>query len=50
VQAMRNSPLSLEPSSNWELKEVMLEMTLTDGGRRRNVNFNTLRLTKKGNP
>ena len=50
VQSMRNAPLSLAPSSNWELKEVTLEMTLTDGGRRRNVDFNTLRLTKKGNP
>ena len=50
VQAMGNSPLSLEPSSKWELKEVTLEMTLTDGGRRRNVDFRTLRLTKKGNP
>jgi prepilin-type N-terminal cleavage/methylation domain-containing protein len=50
VQSMRNSPFSLEPSSNWELKEVTLEMTLTDGGRRRNVDFKTLRLTKKGNP
>ena len=46
VQTMRDSPLS----SDWELKEVTLEMTITQDGHRRNVDFKTLRLTKKGNP
>lgn len=50
VQAMRDSPLSLNLSSDWELKEVTLEMTVTQDGLRRNVDFKTLRLTKKGNP
>ena len=50
VQSMRSSPLSLEPAGNWELKEVTLEMTISDGGRRRTMDFKTLRLTKKGNP
>jgi prepilin-type N-terminal cleavage/methylation domain-containing protein len=50
VQTMRDSPLSLNLSSNWELKEVTLEMTITQDGHRRNFDFKTLRLTKKGNP
>lgn len=50
VQTMRDSPSSLNLSSDWELKEVTLEMTVTQDGHRRNVDFKTLRLTKKGNP
>ena len=50
VQSMPRAPLSPEPVGNWELKEVTLEMTITDGARRRNMDFKTLRLTKKGNP
>jgi prepilin-type N-terminal cleavage/methylation domain-containing protein len=50
VQTMRDSPSSLNLSSDWELKEVTLEMTITQDGHRRNVDFKTLRLTKKGNP
>ena len=47
VQAVRDSSPSLNLSSNWELKEVAVEMTVTEGERERRVDFNTLRLTKK---
>jgi hypothetical protein len=50
VQPLRDAPLSLDSSGNWELKEVTLEMTIDDGGSRRHVDFRTLRLSKKGNP
>jgi prepilin-type N-terminal cleavage/methylation domain-containing protein len=50
VETLRDSPLSLNLSNDWELKEVTLEMTVTQDGRRRNVDLKTLRLTKKGNP
>jgi general secretion pathway protein I len=49
VQTWRDTSPSLNLSSNWELKEVALEMTVTDGERERRVDFKTLRLTKKGN-
>jgi prepilin-type N-terminal cleavage/methylation domain-containing protein len=47
VQAVRDSSPSLDLSSNWELKEVAVEMTVMEGDRERRVDFNTLRLTKK---
>jgi prepilin-type N-terminal cleavage/methylation domain-containing protein len=49
VQTRRDTSPSLNLSSNWELKEVALEMTVTDGERERRVDFKTLRLTKKDN-
>ena len=49
VQAVRDAAPSLNLSSNWELKEVALEMTVNDGGLERRINFKTLRLTKKDN-
>jgi hypothetical protein len=36
--------------SNWELKEVAVEMTVADGERERRVELKTLRLVRKGNP
>jgi prepilin-type N-terminal cleavage/methylation domain-containing protein len=50
VQALRDSTPSLNLSSPWELKEVALEMTVTDGERERRIELKTLRLGKKGNP
>lgn len=50
VQAVRDNTLSLNLSSPWELKEVALEMTVTDGERERRIELKTLRLGKKGNP
>jgi prepilin-type N-terminal cleavage/methylation domain-containing protein len=47
VQAVRDSSPSLNLSSNWELKEVAVEMTVMEVDRERRVDFNTLRLTKK---
>ena len=50
VQAVRDHTPSLNLSSPWELKEVGLEMTVTDGERERRIELKTLRLGKKGNP
>jgi general secretion pathway protein I len=50
IQDMRNAPSALGLSSNWELKEVALEMTVRDGDRDRQIDLKTLRLVKKGNP
>lgn len=36
--------------SEWELKEVTLEMAVNDAGRERIVEFNTLRLLRKDRP
>lgn len=49
VQAVRDSSPSLSLSNNWELKEVALEMKVTDGGQDRRIELKTLRLTKKTN-
>ncbi len=49
VQTLRDTSPSLNLSSNWELKEVALEMTVTEGERERRVDFKTFRLTKKAN-
>jgi prepilin-type N-terminal cleavage/methylation domain-containing protein len=49
VQATRDASPSLSLSNNWELKEVALEMNVTDGGQDRRVELKTLRLTKKSN-
>jgi prepilin-type N-terminal cleavage/methylation domain-containing protein len=49
VQTLRDSSPSLNLSSNWELKEVALEMTVTEGERERRVDLKTFRLTKKAN-
>ena len=49
VQTVRDASPSLNLSSNWELKEVALEMTVAEGERERRVDFKTFRLTKKAN-
>jgi prepilin-type N-terminal cleavage/methylation domain-containing protein len=49
IQAMRDAPSSLGLSSNWELKEVALEMIVRDGDRDRQIDLKTLRLAKKAN-
>jgi general secretion pathway protein I len=49
VQALRDSSPSLNLSNRWDLKEVALEMTVSDGGRERRVELKTLRLTRKAN-
>ena len=50
VQAVRDPSPSLDLSSNWELKEVALEVTVTESGIERRVDLKTLRLSKKGAP
>ena len=50
IQTLRDNAPSLNLASNWELKEVGLEMTVADGDRERRVELKTLRLARKGNP
>ena len=50
IQTQRDTEPSLNLGSNWELKEVAVEMTVVDGERERRVELKTLRLARKGNP
>lgn len=50
IQTLRDATPSLNLGSNWELKEVGVEMTVPDGDRDRRVELKTLRLARKGNP
>ena len=50
VQTVRDPSPALELSSNWELKEVALEVTVSESGVERRVDLKTLRLSKKGAP
>lgn len=50
VQAVRDPSPSLDLSSNWEIKEVALEVTVVESGIERRVDLKTLRLSKKGSP
>lgn len=50
VRSLRDSPGAAKLSSNWELREVDLELLVTDGGRDRRVDLKTLRLMRKGGP
>jgi len=49
IRASRDNDQGLNLASNWELKEVALELVLTDGGRERRIELKTLRLAKKTN-
>lgn len=50
VQTVRDPSPSLDLSSNWELKEVNLEVTVLESGVERRIDLKTLRLSKKGSP
>jgi prepilin-type N-terminal cleavage/methylation domain-containing protein len=50
IQTLRDAAPSLNLGSNWELKEVGVEMTVPDGDRERRVELKTLRLVRKANP
>jgi prepilin-type N-terminal cleavage/methylation domain-containing protein len=50
VQGMKNVSTELSLSNDWELKEVALDLVVSDGGRERHVELNTLRLVRKKNP
>jgi hypothetical protein len=47
TQVVRESTSALSLSSQWELKEVALEIIVGDGGRERSIEFKTLRLARK---
>jgi len=49
IQTLRDNAPTLNLGSNWELKEIGLEMTVADGDRERRVELKTLRLARKGN-
>jgi hypothetical protein len=44
------APDELILGNDWELKEIALDVTVSDAGRERHVELRTLRLVKKGNP
>ena len=50
VQGMKNVSTELSLSNDWELKEVALDLVVSDGARERHVELNTLRLVRKKNP
>jgi prepilin-type N-terminal cleavage/methylation domain-containing protein len=50
IQTRRDTTPSLNLGSNWELKEVGVEMTVPEGQRERRVELKTLRLARKGEP
>lgn len=47
VQPVRDSGEKLTLGTEWELKEVALDVVVTDAGRERHVELRTLRLFKK---
>ncbi|HUR70457.1 MAG TPA: prepilin-type N-terminal cleavage/methylation domain-containing protein [Candidatus Limnocylindrales bacterium] len=50
IQTLRDATPSLNLGSNWELKEIGVEMTVPEGDQERRVELKTLRLARKGNP
>jgi prepilin-type N-terminal cleavage/methylation domain-containing protein len=50
VEPVREPPDTLSLSSAWELKEITLDMRVTDTGRDRPVELRTYRLVRKRNP
>jgi prepilin-type N-terminal cleavage/methylation domain-containing protein len=50
VQVVRDPSPGLELSSNWELKEVTLEVSVVESGVERRIDLKTLRLSKKASP
>jgi prepilin-type N-terminal cleavage/methylation domain-containing protein len=50
VQGTKNAATELSLSNNWELKEIALDITVSDAGRERRLELNTLRLVRKKNP
>jgi len=50
VEPVREPPDTLSLSSAWELKEITLDMRVTDTGRDRPVELRTYRLVRKKNP
>jgi len=50
IEPVREPSDTLSLSSAWELKEITLEMRVTDAGRDRTVELRTYRLVRKKNP
>ena len=50
IAPVRESSDTLSLSSAWELKEITLDMRVTDAGRDRTVELRTYRLVRKKNP
>ena len=49
VNTVQDPERTLSLGSAWELKELKLNMVMTEAGRERRVEFNTLRLVRKKN-
>lgn len=49
IQPLRDKDAGLTLSSPWEIKEITLELFVSEGGRERRVEFKTLRLARKDN-
>lgn len=47
IQTMRDPARTLSLGSDWELKEVKLDLRVMDAGRERHVELSTLRLMRK---
>lgn len=50
IEPVREPSDTLSLSSAWELKEIILDMRVTDAGRDRAVELQTYRLVRKKNP
>jgi prepilin-type N-terminal cleavage/methylation domain-containing protein len=50
VEPVREAPETLALSSAWELKEITLDMRVTEAGRDRPVELRTYRLVRRDNP
>jgi general secretion pathway protein I len=50
VEPVREPPETLALSSAWELKEISLDIRVTEAGRDRPVELRTYRLVRKNNP
>jgi general secretion pathway protein I len=50
VEPVREPPETLALSSAWELKEITLDIRVTEAGRDRPVELRTYRLVRKNNP
>jgi prepilin-type N-terminal cleavage/methylation domain-containing protein len=50
IEPVRESSDTLSLSSAWELKEITLDMRVTDAGRDRPVELRTYRLVRRKNP
>jgi general secretion pathway protein I len=50
VEPVREPPETLALSSAWELKEITVDVRVTDAGRERPVELQTYRLVRKNNP